>query len=46
LSLDDARRPVEVRVEHDNNVRLNSAIGYITPRDTIASVPHAGRPPA
>ena len=31
LSLDDARRLVEGYVEHYNNVRLNSAIGYITP---------------
>jgi len=23
-------------VEHYNNVRLNSAIGYITPRDVLA----------
>ena len=31
LSLDDARL-VKDYVEHYNNVRLNSAIGYITPR--------------
>jgi putative transposase len=23
-------------VEHDNNVRLNSATGYITPKDMLA----------
>jgi putative transposase len=33
LSLEDARRLVEGYVEHSNNVRLNSAIGYITPKD-------------
>ena len=36
LSLDDARRLVEGYVEHYNNVRLNSAVGYITPKDMIA----------
>jgi putative transposase len=36
LSLDDARRLVAGYVEHYNNVRLNSAIGYITPKDMLA----------
>ena len=36
LSLEDARRLVEGYVEHYNNVRLNSAIGYITPKDMLA----------
>jgi len=36
LSLDDARRLVESYVEHYNNVRLNSATGYITPKDMLA----------
>ncbi|MGP8259519.1 MAG: transposase [Acidobacteriaceae bacterium] len=36
LSLEDARRLVEGYVEHYNNVRLNSAIGYITPKDVLA----------
>ena len=36
LSLDDARRLVEGYVEHYNNVRLNSAVGYITPKDMLA----------
>jgi Integrase core domain len=36
VSLEDARRLVERYVEHYNNVRLNSAIGYITPRDVLA----------
>ena len=31
LSLDDARRLVEGYVDHYNNVRLNSAVGYIHP---------------
>jgi putative transposase len=35
LSLEDARRLVESYVEHYNNVRLNSAIGYITPKDRL-----------
>jgi transposase InsO family protein len=36
LSMDDARRMVDGCVEHYNNVRLNSAIGYITPKDRLA----------
>lgn len=36
LSLDDARRLVEGYVEHYNNTRLNSATGYITPKDMLA----------
>ena len=36
LSLDDAWRLVERYVEHYNNVRLNSAVGYITPKDILA----------
>ena len=36
LSLDDARRLVSGYVDHYNNVRLNSATGYITPRDMLA----------
>ena len=46
LSLEDARRLVEGYVAHYNNVRLNSAIGYITPQDTLAGRQqemHAGR---
>src|ERR1700722_4404386 len=35
LSLEDARRLVEGYVEHYSNVRLNSAIGYITPKDML-----------
>ena len=35
LSLEDARRLVPDYVEHYNNVRLNSAIGYITPKDML-----------
>jgi putative transposase len=36
LSLEDARRLVQDYVEHYNNVRVNSALGYITPRDMLA----------
>jgi len=35
LSLDDARRIVADYVAHYNNVRLHSAIGYLTPRDRL-----------
>jgi transposase InsO family protein len=35
LSLDDARRIVAEFVDHYNNVRLHSAIGYVTPRDKL-----------
>jgi hypothetical protein len=36
LSLEDARRLVQGYVAHYNNVRLNSAIGYVTPKDMLA----------
>ena len=36
LSLDDALRLVQAYVERYNNVRLNSATGYITPKDVLA----------
>jgi hypothetical protein len=36
LSLGDARRLVEGYVEDYNNFRLNSAIGYIRPKDMLA----------
>ena len=36
LSLDDARRLVEGYVGHYNNLRLNSAIGYSSPKDMLA----------
>jgi transposase InsO family protein len=36
LSLADTRRLVEGYVQRYNNVRLNSAIGYITPKDMLA----------
>ncbi len=36
LTLEDARRIVERYVEHYNNVRLHSAIGYLTPADKLA----------
>jgi putative transposase len=35
LSLDDARRIVADYVAYYNNVRLHSAIGYVTPRDRL-----------
>jgi transposase InsO family protein len=35
LSLDDARRTVTDYVAHYNNVRLHSAIGYVTPKDRL-----------
>jgi putative transposase len=37
LSLEDARRLVEGYVGHYNDVRLNSDVGYITPKDILAS---------
>jgi putative transposase len=36
LSLDDAQRLVKAYVEHYNNIRFNSAIGYVTPKDMLA----------
>jgi len=35
LSLDDARRLVAGYVEYYNQVRLHSAIGYVTPKDKL-----------
>jgi len=35
LSLEDARRIVTQFVEHYNNIRLDSAIGYVTPKDKL-----------
>jgi transposase InsO family protein len=35
LSLNDARRIVGQYVEHYNNERLHSAIGYVTPKDKL-----------
>jgi hypothetical protein len=35
LSLDDARRIVADYVAYYNNVRLHSAIGYVTPKDRL-----------
>jgi putative transposase len=37
LSLDDARRLVAAYVEHYNEVRLHSAIGFVTPRAMLES---------
>jgi len=36
LSLEDARRIVSEYVDYYNNVRLHSAIGYVTPKDKLA----------
>ncbi|MFI5088976.1 MAG: integrase core domain-containing protein [Terriglobales bacterium] len=41
--LEDAQRLIQAYVEHYNNIRLNSAIGYITPKDMLAGPP-AGDP--
>jgi transposase InsO family protein len=35
LSLGDARRSVSDYVTHYNEVRLHSAVGYVTPKDTL-----------
>jgi transposase InsO family protein len=37
LSLDDACHLVQDYVDHYNNVRLNSATGYITPKEMLAA---------
>jgi transposase InsO family protein len=36
LSLEDAKRIVADYVDHYNNTRLNSAIGFVAPRDRLA----------
>lgn len=46
LSLNDARRLVQGYIAYYNNIRLNCAIGYVTPRDMLAGrqqVIHAER---
>ena len=35
LTLEDARRATEKYVEHYNNVRLHSAVKYVTPKDKL-----------
>jgi hypothetical protein len=41
LSLEDARRIVLDYVEHYNNARLHSAIGYVTPKDKLEGLEKA-----
>jgi transposase InsO family protein len=36
LSLTDAQRLVRGYVEHYNHIRLNAAVGYVTPKDMLA----------
>jgi len=36
LSLEDAKRLIQRYVDRYNNVRLHSAIGYVTPKDMLA----------
>ena len=36
LSLEDAQRLVENYVRHYNEIRLHSALGYVTPADKLA----------
>jgi transposase InsO family protein len=36
LTLDDARRLIQIYVDHYNTVLLHSAIGYVTPQDRLA----------
>jgi len=38
LCLDDAIRSVTIFVDHYNNERLHSAIGYIVPKDKLEGV--------
>jgi hypothetical protein len=36
LNRQEARRLIQTYVDHDNTVRLHSAIGYVTPHDMLA----------
>jgi transposase InsO family protein len=36
LTLEDARRLIQLYVDHYNTMRLHSAIGYVTPQDRLA----------
>ena len=37
LTLDDARRLIQIYVDRYNLVRLHSAVGYVTPQDRLAA---------
>jgi putative transposase len=36
LALEDARRLIQIYVDHYNTVRLHSALGYVAPQDMLA----------
>jgi len=36
LTVEDARRLIQLYVDHYNTIRLHSAIGYVTPQDRLA----------
>jgi putative transposase len=36
LTLEDARRLIQLYVDHYNTMRLYSGIGYVTPQDRLA----------
>lgn len=38
VDIEEARRRVAAYVRHDNEVRLHSAIGYVTPADKLAGL--------
>jgi putative transposase len=35
MTLEDARRLIQIYEDHYNTVRLHSAIGYVTPQDRL-----------
>ena len=37
-TLEEARRRIQTYIDHYNNVRLHSAIGYVTPADKLAGI--------
>ncbi len=41
LCVEDAQRSVTIFVEHYNNVRLHSAIGYVAPKDKLEGLEEA-----
>ncbi len=45
VGFEDARRLVARYVEHNNTVRLHSAIGYVTSQDMLEGRQHRGAKP-
>jgi putative transposase len=38
LTVEDARRLIQIYVDHYNTIRLHSAISYVTPQDRLTGL--------